>query len=93
MKINTKLDNEINEILYNVWDPIEISDINGPKDEYTDYIQPIIDILSKDNISKEKLVDKLLEIEDYYIGCITSNRKNVENTASQLLLIKQKFNL
>jgi len=62
-----KLYKEIDEILWNDWDPIGVNDIEDARDEYQSYTDTIFG-LKIHGASKEIIARKLLSIETEMMG-------------------------
>lgn len=85
MEIHKKQTDQIRDILFYEWDPIQVSPNEKLKDEYDTYIPDIIRILnqSTDQERKMKELEMLLrKTEDVDIGVKSST--NLEKIAKQL---------
>ncbi|UTW66138.1 hypothetical protein KFE94_16015 [bacterium SCSIO 12643] len=72
----------IDEILWNDWDPIGVNDI-APRDEYQDYVPEICSLIIQ-NKSVSDIADKLHQIETEVIG-VVGNRENCLNVANKIM--------
>jgi hypothetical protein len=61
----------IDEILWQDWDPINMKDNEGPRDEYESYVPPIFSLKIK-GASAEEIALKLYEIESDRMGYTTA---------------------
>ena len=61
-----KLYKDIDEILWNDWDPIGVND-DAPRDEYQSYTPAIFDLKIKE-VDKEAIAQKLYEFETGRMG-------------------------
>jgi hypothetical protein len=76
-----KLYQEIDEILWNDWDPIGINDI-APRDEYQSYT-PIIFTLKRKGANEGEIANKLYQIETETIG-VAGNLKHCKEVARKI---------
>jgi len=76
-----KLYQEIDEILWNDWDPIKVNDL-APRDEYQIYT-PIIFSLKRKGVNEEEIAIRLHEIEKNAIG-VLGNFANCKVAAKKI---------
>ncbi len=76
----------VDEILWNDWDPIGVNDV-APRDEYQDCVPEICSLVMK-NKSATDIADKLYQIETETIGVI-GNKEHCLNVAN---IIMNKIN-
>ena len=79
---NKNLFTQVREILLCDWDPVGVLDLNGPKDEYDDYIPKIIELLL-DQKSIKEIASHLDLIECDKMGVRRGN-KNLFEVAKKL---------
>ena len=77
-----KLYQEIDEILWNDWDPIGVNDI-APRYEYQSYT-PIIFSLKRKGVNEEEIAKELYEIEKETIG-LAGNLENCRIVARKII--------
>jgi hypothetical protein len=82
-----KLYLEIDEILWNEWDPIGIND-SAPRDEYQSYT-PTIFSLKKRGANEDEIANKLHEIETNTIG-VFGNIENCKKVARKIIELNEK---
>lgn len=90
-KLNPKekeLYKRCDEVLFYVWDPIGISDIPGPRDEYESYV-PQVFMLIRNNAPPSEVVEHLDDMAKGLIG-LTVNAEKTEATV-QLLFRWREF--
>jgi len=80
----------IEDILINHWDPLGISDLDCPRDEYRGYV-PIIYKLALEAGSREDLIEHLNRIAREVVG-VETNAHN-DRRAAQLIMALKKCNL
>ena len=78
---------QIDQILWEDWDPIGIND-DAPRDEYQGYT-PIILKLVKSKSDSTKIAEKLYEIETESIG-LSGNYKNCLKVAEKITNLEKK---
>ncbi|WP_413998205.1 hypothetical protein ACMDB5_10480 [Flavobacterium sp. W1B] len=76
---------EIDEILWNDWDPIGVNDI-APRDEYQSYTPTIMNLKIK-GVDKQTIAEKLYEIETTTIG-VTGNIEHCLKVAEKIISLK-----
>jgi len=76
---------QINEILWNDWDPIGIKDI-APHDEYSGYTTTIYR-LKTNGVDKETIANTLNQIETDTIG-LTGNMETCLQVAEKIIKLK-----
>ena len=81
-----KLYQEIDEILWNDWDPIGVNDI-APRDEYQSYT-PIIFSLKRKGVNEEEIAKELYEIEKETIG-LARNLENCRIVARKIIELNE----
>ena len=81
-----KLYQEIDEILWNDWDPIGVNDI-APRDEYQSYT-PIIFSLKRKGVNEEEIAKELYEIEKETIG-LAGNLENCRIVARKIIELNE----
>lgn len=81
-----KLYQEIDEILWNDWDPIGINDV-APRDEYQSYT-PIMFTLKRKGASEEDIANKLHEIEKETIG-VFGSLENCRKVARKIIELNE----
>ena len=74
--------NEIREILFNYWDPVNIKETGSIGNEYDSYIGGIYDLLMQ-HIPARKMAKHLSDIEKNYFG--------FEATPESLLTVAQEL--
>ena len=79
---------EIDEILWNVWDPIGVNNADAARDEYHGYISGIFRLL-EDGAAEEQIAKHLHQIETESMG-LTSDEFHCREVAKQLLRINLK---
>lgn len=84
---HTALYKEVDEILWNDWDPIGVNDI-APRDEYQSYVPEIFSLLIQNKTDKE-IADRLYKIETETIGVLGS-REHCLKIAKKLIEEKNK---
>ena len=72
----------VDEILWNDWDPIGVNDV-APRDEYRDYVPEICSLIIQNKTAKE-IADKLYHIETGTIG-VMGNREHCLNVANKII--------
>jgi len=82
-----KLYLEIDEILWNDWDPIGINDI-APRDEYQSYSPIIFSLKRRKGIKPEDIALKLNEIEREIIG-VVGNLPNCKKVADKIFELSE----
>ncbi len=78
----------VRNILFNDWDPLNVSGAMKTKDEYDYLIGKVIELL-RQKPSLERIVEFLME-EEKGLGCI-HDPKNTKNAASKLNLISDEM--
>ena len=81
-----KLYQEIDEILWNDWDPIGVNDI-APRYEYQSYT-PIIFSLKRKGVNEEEIAKELYEIEKETIG-LAGNLENCRIVARKIIELNE----
>jgi len=81
----------IDKLLYRDWDPIGISELNGPTDEYQGYL-PIIFNLALKSSDINIIADYLLKVEIERLG-LAGNRAHCLEIAEIIINEKLKLNL
>lgn len=81
-----KLYQEIDEILWNDWDPIGVNDI-APRAEYQSYT-PIIFSLKRKGVNEEEIAKELYEIEKETIG-LAGNLENCRIVARKIIELNE----
>ena len=81
-----KLYQEIDEILWNDWDPIGINDI-APRDEYQSYT-PMIFTLKRKGANEEEIANKLYQIETETIG-VNGNIEHCKEVARKIIELNE----
>ncbi|MFZ1702937.1 MAG: hypothetical protein WAT79_01250 [Saprospiraceae bacterium] len=81
-----KLYQEIDEILWNDWDPIGINDV-APRDEYQTYT-PLIFSLKRKGANEEEISNRLHELEKTTIG-VSGNLENCKNVARKIIELNE----
>ena len=81
-----KLYQEIDEILWNDWDPIGVNDI-APRDEYQSYT-PKIFSLKRKGVNEEEIAKELYEIEKETIG-LAGNLENCRIVARKIIELNE----
>ena len=81
-----KLYLEIDEILWNDWDPIEVNDL-APRDEYQSYT-PMIFTLKRKGATEEEIANKLYQIETETIG-VAGNQKHCKEVARKIIELNE----
>jgi len=82
-----KLYLQIDEILWNDWDPIGINDI-APRDEYQSYSPIIFSLKRKKGVKSEDIALKLNEIEKEIIG-VVGNLSNCRKVAEKIFELSE----
>lgn len=72
--MNKILHNRIDEILFYKWDPIRVSDSNWPRDEYTLYVNKVLE-LAVNNINSQPLAEHLTRLSTEIIMCAVSKER------------------
>lgn len=81
-----KLYQEIDELLWNEWDPIGINDF-APRDEYQSYT-PLIFRLKRGGAKEDEIAEKLHEIEKETIG-VPGNLEKCKNVARKIVELNE----
>jgi len=76
---------EIDDVLWNVWDPIGVNDVPEARDEYQSYIGAVFHLL-EDRVDEERIVSHLYRIETEQMG-LAGNLGNCRGVAKKLLQI------
>ena len=76
---------EIDETLWNIWDPLGVNDTPGARDEYYSYIGGVFHLL-EDRASKEAMADHLHRIATGRMG-LSENLGHCRQVAKKLLEI------
>ena len=77
-----ELTNRIDEVLYYLWDPIEVSDEPCARGEYSTYVGSILSLLI--NEKEEKIAKRLSEIETTSM-CLSKNERKNNLIAKRLI--------
>ena len=77
-----ELRTRIDEILFYKWDPIGFSDGNGPRDEYSMYVDEVLEMMIK-GASAEKLSNHLSLLCTNTIGLIGD--RNIDKSVAELI--------
>lgn len=72
--MNKVLHNRIDEILFYKWDPIRVSDSNWPRDEYTLYVNEVLE-LAANNTTFQPLAEHLEWLATEVIACAVSKER------------------
>ena len=72
--MNKILHNRIDEILFYKWDPIRVSDSNWPRDEYTLYVNKVLE-LAVNNTTSQPLAEHLTRLSTEIITCAVSKER------------------
>lgn len=81
-KMYKGLNQLVDEILWNDWDPIGVKDV-APRDEYMDYVPEICSMVIQ-NKSIDDITDRLYKIETETIGGM-GNRENCLKVANKIM--------
>jgi hypothetical protein len=74
---------QIDEILWNDWDPIGVNEYEEARDEYQSYL-PLVFNLKKNNAGKETIAQHLLKIETESMG-LFGNIENCKSVAEKIV--------
>lgn len=74
--MSNKKSQKIDNLLLHKWDPIGISGTNGAEDEYSQYVDAILQIICNSD-SHKMLFEYLWELETEYMG-LKGNRERTE---------------
>ena len=76
---------QIDEILWNDWDPIGVNETPEARDEYYGYIFDLLE-LKRRKVSMEEMANHLFRIETEDIG-LFGNKENCERVAQKILAL------
>jgi hypothetical protein len=71
------------EVLHYVWDPIGVAGVPQARDEYDSYLPQVFRMVV-DGVSRERIVDHLVNVESEYMG-LTASRSRAERAVDCLL--------
>lgn len=79
---STRLFNQIDEILWNDWDPIGVNDSDEATDEYRSYVRHLVK-LKLEGADQTKIANHLYHIETVNIG-LSGNKTRCEEIARKI---------
>lgn len=80
----------VRQVLLSDWDPIGVGEWEDMQDEYDSYIDGLLDLFEKDDVSKQNIIDYLNEIETVYME-LTPNAKRTDLAAENIWQHFQTF--
>lgn len=77
-----EIQERIRQVLLHEWDPIGVSGMEGPEDEYDAYVGEIYRLLAS-GASEHQIIEYLFEIETIRMG-LDGNREGLKDVAGKL---------
>jgi hypothetical protein len=83
----------VERILWEIWDPIGLSDSGGPEDEYDSYAGPVFSMLFTQGASADALASHLLQVATEHMGLtdMPSLSRCCFDAAAALITLRQDF--